>query len=330
MAQNLHQLTNVNNDVYETLGERWYSAEDDPIALLRAESRLLNPWIGAQLAGALGARSLDVLDVGCGGGFLSNHLGSLGHRVTGLDTSRDALAIARRYDHSGLVRATNRAMRWRLPFEAASFDAVCAMDLLEHVESPDQVIAEAARVLKPSGLFFFHTFNRSFLSWLIVIKGVQWFVRNTPSNLHILRLFLKPAEIRASCQKHGLVAIEMRGVRPTLGLAFWKMLFTRRVSADFSFTFNKSTGLGFCGTARKPGPYASTLTAALRSRAFEHSRWRLRSRCRPALAIGLRPLNRRRRRRRPCRAQSRWSGAPSVTAICGPCSPSSRRQKPAS
>jgi 2-polyprenyl-6-hydroxyphenyl methylase / 3-demethylubiquinone-9 3-methyltransferase len=256
MAQSHDQLANVNNDVYETLGERWYSAEDDPIALLRAESRLRNPWIAGRIARALGARNADILDVGCGGGFLSNHLGSLGHRVTGIDASRDALAIARRYDHSGLVRY-QQGDALRLPFDDASFDAVCAMDFLEHVEDPDQVIAEAARVLKPSGLFFFHTFNRSFLSWLIVIKGVEWFVRNTPSNLHILRLFLKPAEVRSSCDRHGLVAVEMRGMRPTLGLAFWKMLFTGRVSAGFSFTFTNSTGLGFSGMARKPGPHAS-------------------------------------------------------------------------
>jgi 2-polyprenyl-6-hydroxyphenyl methylase/3-demethylubiquinone-9 3-methyltransferase len=252
MAQNLDRLANVNNAVYETLGERWYRAEDDPVALLRAESRLRNPWIAEQIARTLGPGSADVLDIGCGGGFLSNPLGSFGHRVTGLDASRDALAIARRYDHTGLVRY-QQGDALRLPFDDASFDVVCAMDFLEHVENPDQVIAEAARVLKPSGLFFFHTFNRNFLSWLIVIKGVAWFVQNTPRDLHILRLFLKPAEVRSSCDRHGLVAIEMRGMRPTLGLPFWKMLFTRRVSAEFSFTFTKSTGLGFSGMARKPG-----------------------------------------------------------------------------
>jgi 2-polyprenyl-6-hydroxyphenyl methylase/3-demethylubiquinone-9 3-methyltransferase len=251
MAQNVNSIATVNNDVYETLGERWYHAEDDPIALLRAESRLRNPWIASEIARALGSRSGDVLDVGCGGGFLSNHLGSLGHRVTGLDASRDALAIASRHDDTGLVRY-QQGDALQLPFGDASFDAVCAMDFLEHVENPERVIAEAARVLKPRGLFFFHTFNRNFLSWLVVIKGVEWFVRNTPRDLHILRLFLKPAEVRAACEKHGLVAVEMHGVRPTLGIPFWKMLFTRRVPADFSFTFTKSTGLGFSGMARKP------------------------------------------------------------------------------
>jgi len=250
MVQSLSQPANVNNDVYQTLGERWYSAADDPIALLRAESRLRNPWIAAELARAFGARAADVLDIGCGGGFLSNYLGCSGHRVTGLDASPDALAVAHRYDQTGLVHY-RQGDALKLPLADASFDAVCAMDFLEHVEDPDRVIAEAARVLKPCGLFFFHTFNRNFLSWLIVIKGVEWFVRNTPRNLHVLRLFLKPAELSASCERHGLGALELQGMRPVLGLPFLKMLLTRRVPADFSFTFTKSTRLGFSGMARK-------------------------------------------------------------------------------
>ena len=245
-------LPEVNNHVYEQLGERWYNAQDDPIALLRAESRLRNPWIAMHIAGSVGSPVADVLDVGCGAGFLSNYLGSRGHRVTGLDASPDALAIARRYDPSGLVQY-RQGDALRLPFDDASFDAVCAMDFLEHVENPEQVIREASRVLRPNGSFFFHTFNRNFAAWLVVIKGVEWFVRNTPRHLHVLRLFLKPTEVQAACSRHGLVALELRGVRPTFGAAFWKLLFTGRVAPDFSFRFTRSTGLGYSGVARKPG-----------------------------------------------------------------------------
>jgi 2-polyprenyl-6-hydroxyphenyl methylase/3-demethylubiquinone-9 3-methyltransferase len=211
---------------------------------------LRNPWLARELASRFGPRSLDVLDVGCGGGFLSNHLGTLGHRVTGLDASSDALAVARRYDNTRSVRY-QQGDALSLPYADASFDAVCAMDFLEHVEDPDRVIAEAARVLKPSGLLFFHTFNRNWLTWLIVIKGVEWFVRNTPRNLHVLRLFLKPSEVRASCERHGLLGLHLRGMRPVFGRAFWALLFTRRVSAEFSFTFTESTRLGFSGVAVK-------------------------------------------------------------------------------
>jgi 2-polyprenyl-6-hydroxyphenyl methylase/3-demethylubiquinone-9 3-methyltransferase len=250
LAARPEQVSLVNNDVYRTLGERWYSATDDPVALLRSESRLRNPWLAREITNTFGERGCDVLDVGCGGGFLSNYLAPLGHRVTGLDASDDALRVASLHDRTGLVRY-QQGDALELPFAAASFDVVCAMDFLEHVESPDRVIAECARVLKPSGSFFFHTFNRNFLSWLVVIQGVAWFVRNTPRNLHVLRLFVKPEEIRASCLRHGLSAPELQGVRPKLGVPFWRMLLTRRVSADFAFVFTNSTRLGFTGVARK-------------------------------------------------------------------------------
>jgi 2-polyprenyl-6-hydroxyphenyl methylase/3-demethylubiquinone-9 3-methyltransferase len=250
MVQPIARHALVNNRIYESLGERWYQAEDDPVALLRAESRLRNPWVAETIAHSFTGPAQDILDLGCGGGFLSNYLGWLGHRVVGLDASEDALAVARLHDRSGRVRY-QAGDALQLPFQAASFDAVCAMDFLEHVENPERAIAEAARVLRPSGMFFFHTFNRSFLSWLIVIKGVEWFVRNTPRNLHVLRLFLKPAEVRAACERQGLRAVEMRGMRPALGRAFWQMLFTRRVPPSFAFKFTRSTGLGFSGFARK-------------------------------------------------------------------------------
>jgi len=243
----------VNNAIYSQLGERWYSATDDPIALLRAESRLRNPWIAQEMTKALGVRSCRVLDVGCGGGFLSNHLGALGHRVTGLDASAEALGVARQHDRSGSVRY-EQGDALHLPFADASFDVVCAMDFLEHVEDSSRVIAEAARVLAPSGLFFFHTFNRNFLSWLIVIKGVEWFVRNTPKDLHVLRLFLKPEEVHAACLRHRLGTPELRGVRPAFGAAFWRMLVTRTVSEDFRFLFTPSTRLGYSGVARRASP----------------------------------------------------------------------------
>ena len=250
MAATTAQISRVNNQIYRALGDRWYGAQDDPIALLRAESRLRNPWIARELKHAFGERPCQVLDVGCGAGFLSNHLAALGHRVTGLDASAEALQVAALHDSSGSVRY-RQGDALRLPFADGSFDAVCAMDFLEHVESPEQVIAEAARVLAPDGLFFFHTFNRNALAWLVVIKGVEWFVRNTPRNLHVLRLFLKPAEVRAACSRHGLGALELRGVRPQLGLPFWRMLLTRRVADDFGFVFSASTQLGYSGLARK-------------------------------------------------------------------------------
>lgn len=250
MADERRPLPLVNNEVYRSLGERWYRACDDPVALLRAESRLRNPWIASELARAFEGRRCRVLDLGCGGGFLSNALAEAGHEVTGLDASTDALRVAALHDRSGSVRY-QRGDALELPYGPGSFDAVCAMDFLEHVEEPERVIAEVARVLEPAGLFFFHTFNRNWLSWLVVIKGVEWFVRNTPRDLHVLRLFLKPNEVRAACAQHGLELLQLRGVRPRLGLPFWRLLLSGSVAEGFQFAFTSSTRLGYSGVARK-------------------------------------------------------------------------------
>ena len=250
----------VDNSIYDRLGERWYTAADDPVALLRAEARLRNPWVLERL----GPAPRRVLDLGCGAGFLANALAGAGHEVVGVDAAADALAVARRHDPTGRA-AYLRADAFALPFPDGTFDAVCAMDFLEHVEEAEAAIAEAARVLAPGGRFFFHTFDRTWLAWLIVIKGVEWFVQNTPKDMHVLRLFRRPREVAAWCRAHGLEVVELHGSRPRLDRAFFRMLRTRVVPPELSFTFTRSTRLGYTGLARKGQSAASARTRASRS-----------------------------------------------------------------
>ncbi|QDE65942.1 hypothetical protein BHS09_02385 [Myxococcus xanthus] len=100
----------------------------------------------------------------------------------------------RYYDGTGSVDY-RVADAYVLPFDDGCFDVVTCMDFLEHVEEPARVVAEAARVLAPGGLFFFHTFNRNWLAGLIIIQAVEWFVPNKPDHLHVLRLFITPEEL---------------------------------------------------------------------------------------------------------------------------------------
>ena len=241
----------VNQKMYDELGERWYSANDDPVALLRAESRKRNKWIAEEVRNAFAERQVRLLDVGCGAGFLSNELAREGLLVTGLDASESSLGIARMHGDPDRV-AYQRGDAYNLPHEDESFEIICAMDLLEHISDPGQVINEIARVLKPHGLFFFHTFNRNLLSYLVIIKGVEWFVRNTPRNMHVLRLFIKPSELREMCGRSGLTLKVLRGFGPKAGHpAFWHMLLTGIVREDFEFEFTKSTLMGYIGFAVK-------------------------------------------------------------------------------
>lgn len=240
----------LNLDVFETLGERWYTADDDPIALLRAESRLLAPWI-AQILCERFARPARVLDVGCGGGFLSNALAGAGFDVTGVDRTPGALDVARRFDSTGRV-AYQKADAEALPFGAGSFDAVAMMDFLEHVQDPHAVIAEASRVLRPGGCFFFHTFSRNPLAWLVVIRGVEWFVRNTPKNLHLYRYFIRPEELAKHCHDSGLEPVQVRGTAPKLGRQMLRLLRTGCVDPNFEFRFTALPWISYAGFAQKP------------------------------------------------------------------------------
>jgi 2-polyprenyl-6-hydroxyphenyl methylase / 3-demethylubiquinone-9 3-methyltransferase len=236
----------VNNEIYETYGERWYTAWDDPVALLRAESRAKLPWVASRipLPGAA------LLDIGCGAGFLSNPLSELGFRVTGLDLSADSLLVAARHDRSGQVRYLQGDAH-HLPFPDSSFQAVLAMDFLEHVESPGEVIREVARVLKPGGRFFFHTFNRNPLAGLVVIKLVEWLVANTPENLHLYRLFLKPSELKELCAASGLKVEELTGLAPKLSSLSWRGLRTGVVPESLEFRLVRSTWISYLGYAQK-------------------------------------------------------------------------------
>lgn len=248
----------INNDFYEELEEKWYTANDHPIALLRAENALRIPWILEEIG-----RNKTVLDIGCGAGMLTNAFALQGHRVFGIDISETSLRTAKRHDTTKSVSYT-LASAYSLPYPDQSFDVVSAMDVLEHVTEPKRLLQEASRVLKPNGLFFFHTFNRNVWSYLLIIKGVDWCVPNAPKNMHVYPLFIKPQELTQFCQDAHLNVAHMRGFRPKLlQTAPLKMLFTRKVPADFSFCFSKSLLTGYCGYARKSQVITSTVAGAL-------------------------------------------------------------------
>lgn len=239
----------IDNQVYDNLGERWYSAWDDPVAILRAELGVKIPWMLEQIR-LLGAPGHTVLDVGCGGGLMSNDLARRNFKVTGIDISLESLKVARAHDGTHSVNYLEGDV-YNMPFSDDSFDLVLTMDFLENIKDPKAAITECARVLKKGGLFFFYTFNRNMVSNFVAIRLVEKYIKNTPKNMHMIHMFITPEEIQKYCQDSGLKVETMTGVRPVASSVALKTALTGVITPEMRFKLTSSKMISYMGVARK-------------------------------------------------------------------------------
>lgn len=163
---------------------------------------------------------LTALEVGCGGGLLTEQIAQMGFTTTGLDPSAPSLATAR--DHAAQTRlqiAYDLGTAEQLPYADASFDVVFCCDVLEHLTSVEVAVAEIARVLRPGGIFCFDTVNRTWRSWLSVIKAMQeWrFFTVMDGEVHAWDQFVTPTELHAICARQGLRGGGLVGFAPAGG-----------------------------------------------------------------------------------------------------------------
>ena len=154
-----------------------------------------------------------VLDVGCGGGILSEGMAREGALVTGLDVAEDALQIARQHASEQILSIDyiNQPIEH---FEAPLFDVVTCLEMLEHVSSPKDVIKHCERLLKPGGYLFLSTINRTFLAYATVILGAEYVLGLLPRQTHDFDKFIKPSELAGMVRAAGF---ETRGLS---GLAY--------------------------------------------------------------------------------------------------------------
>lgn len=208
----------ADNAIYDQPGDPWWS-DDGPLSAIRTA---LNPGRMEYFRQVFADLSIDprdqtVLDVGCGGGLLAEDLARLGCRVTGVDPSAAAVTVARQHaETQGLQVVYLRGEGEALPLLDASFDIVCCCDVLEHVHDLERVMSETSRVLRLGGLYLYDTINRTFASWLVLIKLFQdlsW-TRLMPPNLHDWRQFIRPSELAGIMQRHGLRCLGYAGLKP--------------------------------------------------------------------------------------------------------------------
>ena len=205
---------------FDGLAAEWGNPRG-PMAPLHAMNPLRTRWIAERLGRPpedLGG--LTLLDVGCGAGLAAEALARRGARVTGLDMAAEALEAARFHAAAEGLRITYRHGR---PEDLAeTFDAVTALEVIEHVADRDAFLASLARSVRPGGMVFVSTLNRTARSFLMAKLGAEYLLRMLPVGTHDWRMFVTPAELGAGFRRAGLRVTDVAGMVPEPLTGGWR------------------------------------------------------------------------------------------------------------
>jgi 2-polyprenyl-6-hydroxyphenyl methylase / 3-demethylubiquinone-9 3-methyltransferase len=195
---------------FSDLAHRWWDPESEFRPLHQINPLRLD-WIETHQRVA-GQR---VLDVGCGGGILSDAMARRGADVLGIDLSTKALKVAQLH----AMEAATPSVEYReVAVEAlaqespAQFDMVTCMEMLEHVPDPSSIVGACATLVKPGGWLFFSTLNRNAKSFLFAIIGAEHVLKLLPKGTHEYAKFIRPSELAQWCRSSGLELSDTRGM----------------------------------------------------------------------------------------------------------------------
>jgi 2-polyprenyl-6-hydroxyphenyl methylase/3-demethylubiquinone-9 3-methyltransferase len=196
---------------FDSFASRWWDAEGD-FRPLHEINPLRLDWIRQQvkLAGC------KVVDVGCGGGILTESLSAANATVTGIDMAEGPLAVARLHQHESGANVDYRQSTAEelAEEESGQYDVVTCLEMLEHVPDPSQVIRSCAELVKPGGHVFFSTINRNPKSFMFAIVGAEYVLRLLPSGTHEYEKFIRPSELETWARTAGLE------LRSTIGMHY--------------------------------------------------------------------------------------------------------------
>ena len=196
-------------DKFSQLAHRWWDPHGE-FRPLHDINPLRLQWIEqhVSLSGAT------VLDIGCGGGILSEAMSVRGASVTGIDLSQKALRVAELHqiESGAQVRYELASAEEYAARSPQSFDAITCMELLEHVPDPSSTVAACARLVKPGGQVFFSTINRTPKAYLFAVLGAEYVLGLLPKGTHDYARFIKPSELAAWCRECELRTEEIIGM----------------------------------------------------------------------------------------------------------------------
>src|SRR5665647_1571044 len=229
----------IDNDIYNLEGEKWWQS-DFSLNLMKA---IFNP-VRVNYAKniletiKINSEKINALEVGCGGGILTEEIAKMGFITTGIDPSEQSLNSAIKHaKESNLKIKYEKGTGENLPFQNNTFDVVLCCDVLEHVYDLPKVISEISRVLKNEGIFIYDTFNRTILSKISAIKILQewgrWAIM--PPNLHVWEMFIKPDEIRSLLRENQFDWKEHRGAKPNISYLNMLRYLRKRATGELTY-----------------------------------------------------------------------------------------------
>ena len=192
----------------EDLASQWWDPEGDFKPLHQ-----INPLRLKYIDQRFPLDGQNMLDLGCGGGLLAESMSDRGASVMGLDAGSAPIAVAKLH-----ARETDRKIRYQqgtaeelLKTNAAQFDGVTCMEMLEHVPHPDRIVTACAQLVRPGGSLFFSTINRNPKSWLFAIVGAEYLLGLLPRGTHRYDRFIRPSELEGWAAGTGLKLVDMAG-----------------------------------------------------------------------------------------------------------------------
>jgi 2-polyprenyl-6-hydroxyphenyl methylase/3-demethylubiquinone-9 3-methyltransferase len=193
---------------FDALANRWWDPAG-PMAPLHAMNPIRVAWILERLGNPRGLR---LLDVGCGAGLASEALAQAGAEVLGIDAAPEAIAAARAHAPAGLALTYRATAPENLATEGEKFDAITALEVIEHVADRPAFCAALATLLKPGGKLFVSTINRTPRAFLVAKLGAEYIARLLPRGTHEYRRFVRPAELGAELREAGLDVTGLAGM----------------------------------------------------------------------------------------------------------------------